>query len=230
MATASLKKTKTTPDKAKSPNRFHNMEEVLEVVGHVPAYRIRMNPLPGEATEEDLLAVEAHEDRLCELVDGILVEKVMATFESSLATVLITAIGMFQKETKQKLGRTLAGDGFLRLFPGRVRAPDVSFILWKNIPNRKFPRVPIASLVPDLAVEILSEGNTEAEMERKLREYFQAGSQLVWIVDPKTRTVRVHTSPRKSVLRTESQSLDGGKVLPGFKLSIRDWFKEAEEG
>jgi Uma2 family endonuclease len=106
----------------------------------------------------------------------------------------------------------------------------VSVILWKNIPGKKFPKDKIASLSPDLAVEILSEGNTEAEMARKLREYFQCGARLVWYVDPKKRTVRVYTSLRKSVLLTEDQALDGGKVLPGFSLSIHEWFEEAEEG
>src|SRR5262249_38754938 len=104
---------------------------------------------------------------------------------------------------------------------------DVSVILWKNMPGGVFPRDKIASLSPDLAVEILSEGNTEAEMARKLKEYFQAGTRLVWYVDPKTRTVRVYTTPRKSVLLTEDQALDGGKVLPGFSLSIREWFAGA---
>lgn len=236
MAMATLKKSKATKTKTKTRGKFTNMEEVLTAVGHVPAYRIRMNPPPGEAKEEDVLAIWEHEDRTCELIDGILVEKdyfperEMAALESFLAAILIGHLFIFQRDTKQKLGAMLTEGGLLRLFPGVVRAPDVSFILWKNIPNRKFPKDPIASLTPDLAVEILSKGNTEEEMKRKLGEYFQAGSQLVWIVDPKARTVRVYTSPRKSLLRTENQSLDGGKVLPGFSLSIRDWFKEAEEG
>jgi Uma2 family endonuclease len=78
------------------------------------------------------------------------------------------------------LAAVLAPDGFLRLFPGRVRAPDVSVILRKNLPDRTFPKEKIPSLSPDLAAEILSEGNTEAEMALKLREYFQCGTRLVW--------------------------------------------------
>jgi Uma2 family endonuclease len=84
-------------------------------------------------------------------------------------------------------------------------------------------------VAPDLAVEVLSEGNTEAEMERKLREYFDAGVLLVWYVDPEARTVRVYTSPGEARLLGEEDTLDGGSVLPGFRLSIRGWFEEAGE-
>jgi Uma2 family endonuclease len=211
------------------PGRYRNLAEVLEAVGHVPAHRIRAWPPPGEATEDDLLQINTHEDVICELVNGILVEKVMATHEASVAAALIGFIAIFQRETKQKLGIPLGADGLLRLFPGRVRAPDVSFLLKKSLPKGKLPKEAIASLAPDLAVEVLSESNSEEEMQLKMREYFQAGSKLVWLVDPKTRTVRVYTSPRKSVLLTEDESVDGGKVLPGFSLSIREWFEEAGE-
>jgi Uma2 family endonuclease len=211
--------------RVKSPDRFTNVAELEEFLGHVPTQRIRLRPVPGEATEKDLLEILAHEGRICELIDGVLVEKVMATFESRLAAVLILFLGSFLRG--KKLGAVLAPDGLLRLFPGHVRAPDVSVILWKNMPGGVFPRDRIASLSPDLAVEILSEGNTEAEMARKLREYFKSGARLVWYVDPDRRTVRVYTRPGKSVLLTEDDVLDGGKVLPGFSLSIREWFAEA---
>ena len=77
-------------------------------------------------------------------------------------------------------------------------------------------------------IEVLSKGNTKREMVRKLDEYFRAGVRLVWYVDPKSRTVRVYTTPDDSVVLSEDQHLDGGDVLPGFALSIRDWFAEAE--
>jgi len=75
---------------------------------------------------------------------------------------------------------------------------------------------------------VLSEGNTPKEMRRKLDEYFRAGVRLVWYVDPKKRTVRVYTARDRSTLLRDNQSLDGGDVLPGFALSIREWFAKAE--
>jgi Uma2 family endonuclease len=205
--------------------RFTNVAELQEFLGNIPAHRIRLHPLPGQATEEDIFAIRAREGRTCELIDGILVEKDMASFESRLGCILIFFLELFLE--KNDLGVVLGEAGLLRLFPGRVRAPDVSFISWKNMPNEEFPREAIASLAPDLAVEILSAGNTPGEMQLKLQDYFQAGSRLVWLVDPETRTVRVYTSPRRSRLLTEEDTLDGGKVLPGFSLPIKKWFARA---
>jgi Uma2 family endonuclease len=79
-----------------------------------------------------------------------------------------------------------------------------------------------------LVVEILSESNTEKEMARKYREYFQAGVQLVWEVDPKTRSVAVYTSPDHSSLLNEAQTLDGGNVLSGFTLPLAQLFAELD--
>ncbi len=205
--------------------RFQNFAELQAALGNIPEWRIRLVPPPGQATEYDLLHVHTQEGRLFELVDGTLVEKDTASFQSRLAAILIHFIESLLDDAD--LGVVLAPDGLLRLFPGCVRAPDVSFISWRRVPGGEFPTDPIASLVPDLAVEILSPSNTAAEIDRKLREYFQSGCRLAWVVDPDSRTVRVHTSPRKSLLLTEADTLDGGKVLTGFSLSIRKWFQRA---
>jgi Uma2 family endonuclease len=205
--------------------RFRNVAELQQHLGGVPAERIRLQPAPGQATEEDVIRIHDHEGSICELIDGVLVEKAMATFEALVAGLLLTFINNHLAD--HDLGIALPPDGLLRLFPGRVRAPDVSFISWKRMPNSELPDEAIASLTPDLAVEVLSTTNTPAEIRMKIEEYFQAGSKLVWIVDPNARTVRVYTSPRRSVLLTEEDTLDGRKVLPGFSLPIREWFARA---
>ncbi|HKM51930.1 MAG TPA: Uma2 family endonuclease, partial [Isosphaeraceae bacterium] len=193
--------------------RFVNFGDVRAYLGGIPDYRIQLRPVPGEATEDDVLAVKAREGRSCELIDGILVEKDMATFESRVAFILGVYLELFIEG--KHLGVILPGDGMLRLFPKQVRIPDVSFVSRKRMPGQELPKEKIWSLAPDLAVEVLSEGNTEEEMDRKLKEYFQAGTKLVWYVDPQDRTVRVYTSPRKFRLLKEHDTLDGGKVLPG---------------
>ena len=88
------------------------------------------------------------------------------------------------------LGVCVGADGMMRIAPGLVRIPDVSFIAWDKLPGRESPKEPIPDLAPDLAVEVLSEGNTKAEMARKVREYFEAGVILVWLIDPKKRTAQ----------------------------------------
>src|SRR5262245_2488811 len=139
-----------------------NIADLQAHLGGIPPERIRLYPPPGMATEQDVLHFDDHEDRLCELVDGILVEKVMASYESLLAGILIQWINNFLD--KNPLGIVLAPDGMLKILPHRVRIPDVSFIRWERFPDRKLPRQPIFEVTPDLAVEILSAGNTEAEM------------------------------------------------------------------
>jgi Uma2 family endonuclease len=201
--------------------------DLLKQLGDISPSRVRVNPPVGMATERDLLNVLEHENRLCELVDGTLVEKAMGVLESYLAVEIIRVLANFVAE--QDLGIVTAPDGALRLMPGLVRMPDVAFISWKQLPNRKCPNEPIASLIPELAVEILSESNTLGEMKRKLGEYFSTGTQLVWIVDPIQRTVEVHTTPDQFTRLEERESLDGGPLLPGFRLPLERLFARVEK-
>src|SRR6516225_7571381 len=113
---------------------------------------------------------------------------------------------------KHDLGICVGADGMMRIAPGLVRIPDVSFISWGRLPGRESPREPIPDLVPDLAVEVLSEGNTKAEMDRKVQEYFDSGVRLVWLIDPRKRTARVFATSEKSALVRSDQVLDGGVV------------------
>jgi Uma2 family endonuclease len=211
-----------------SKPRLRTLAEMVERLGSIPLQRILLDPLPGTATEKDVLAKPRGNKRLCELVDGVLVEKPMGYFESRLGTVLAHLIEDFLEEND--LGIVLGADATLGLGPGLVRLPDVSFISWKHFPSRKLPVVQILREAPDLAVEILSPTNTAQEMARKRHEYFAAGTQLVWEMYPVDRIVRVYNSPEDFLELDEDQTLDGGKVLPGFKLRIKDWLARASKG
>ena len=200
--------------------------DLLARLGDIPAERVRSRPAPGTATERDVIAVHDRENRLCELVDGTLVEKVMG-FDESIYAVHLAASLLNYLETHD-LGQVVGADGMMRLFPGLVRIPDAAFISWGRFPKGKRRRGEIPTVAPDLVVEVLSKKNTPKEMERKLDEYFRVGARLVWYVDPKKRIVRVYTARDRSIVLREDQMLDGGDVLPGFSLSIRDWFTKAE--
>lgn len=200
--------------------------DLVGQLGGISMHRIRLHPSPGCAAEVDVIAAEARDNRLCELVDGVLVEKVMGYYESRLAALLIHFLESFLEE--HDLGIVAGESGMVRLAPGLVRIPDVSFVSWERLPGRKTPREPVPDLVPDFAVEILSESNTAAEMDRKLGEYLAAGVRLVWFVYPDTQSVHVYTSPKHCAVLSGTQVLDGGSVLPGFQLSIREWFDRAE--
>jgi Uma2 family endonuclease len=144
-----------------------------------------------------------------------------------LAAAIIAVLREFVRP--RRLGLVAGADGMVRLTGGLVRIPDVSFVSWDRLPGRRVPIEPIPSFAPDLAVEVLSESNTPAEMARKRREYFAGGTLLVWEIDPETRTAEAFTAPDDSTALDGSQALDGGSVLPGFTLPLRDLFAELEE-
>jgi Uma2 family endonuclease len=191
-------------------------------LGGIPLERIRMSPPPGTATEDDVLAADEHGDRLCELIDGVLVEKTMGYKESLIAVKIIQLLGAFVDI--HGLGIVLGEGGMLRILPHQVRIPDVCFLSWDRFPNRQLPPEPIPALAPDLAIEVLSVSNTEPEMQRKLRDYFTAGVRLVWYIDPSTRSARSYTAENQCVEVGEAGSLSAGDVLPGFELPLRELF------
>lgn len=121
-------------------------------------------------------------------------------------------------------GLALIETGFLLSDePPTVRGPDIAFIAEENLPEEGIPfgfwRVP-----PDLAVEVLSPSNTAADIQEKVLEYLAAGTGLVWVVDPRTRSVASYRGRKDVQLLTEDDTLDGGDVLPGFTLPISHLF------
>lgn len=206
------------------PAKFEDLGELLERLGNVPPKRVCMDPLPGTATEKDLLRKHGTRRRLYELVDGTLVEKGMGHKESVLAIELARLLANFVAENN--LGYCAGADDLVRVLPKLVRGPDVSFVSWKTRPEKTIPNEQISTRVPDLAVEILSPRNTRKEMQIKLKEYFLGGVALVWIIDPKTRTAEAYTAPDVKTGIPSDGTLDGGDVLPGFKLPLAKLFEK----
>ena len=198
------------------------LADLLQRFGPIPAARIRYDPPPGTATEEDVVALETRDHRLFELVDGVLVEKAMGFYESYLAMRLARFLLVFVEQ--HDLGIVVGADGMLRLAPGLVRIPDVSFVSWDQLPQRQIPRQPIPDLAPELVVEVLSAGHTPREMDQKLHEYCTAGVRLVWYVLPERQEVHVYTAPDRRAVLTVAHHLHGGEVLPGFSLPVRQLF------
>jgi Uma2 family endonuclease len=202
------------------------LADLLEQLGGIAPNRVRYPPAPGTATEQDVLDLARREKRLYELVDGALVEKVMGYRESLLAGVILSLLRGWV--VPRNLGLVSGEQGMMRLFPGLVRMPDVAFVSWDRIAAGRIPDEPIPDLAPDIAVEVLSEGNTPGEMDRKRREYFRAGVRLVWMVNPIERSVTVYTAPDRFTKLAEADVLDGGDVLPGLAISLRDLFAELD--
>lgn len=100
-----------------------------------------------------------------------------------------------------------------------VRAPDVGFVTKERLPEG-LPQgyIPLA---PDLAVEVVSPNDDAEDVQRKVMEYLRYGTRLVWVAYPRTRSVVVHTA-EKAITLDSSGTLDGGAVLPGFQLPVRE--------
>ena len=204
------------PEVAEAATDDRTFADVIDDLGGIDPARILAIPFPGTATEDD---AEKYE---CELIDGILVRKDMAFASNYVGSTLLILLGA--EIMRLNLGVVLGEAGLVRLNPGIALAPDISFISWERIRAGTTPERGIPRLVPDLAVEVLSPGNTKAEMTRKRREYFAAGVRLVWELQPKTRTAVVYTADDEGTFLGEAESLDGGDVVPGFTMPLATIF------
>ncbi|MFO0848191.1 MAG: Uma2 family endonuclease [Gemmataceae bacterium] len=193
----------------------------------MPPERVLADPPPGTAIEADLLDEAITRGRGVELVDGILVEKPIGARDEHIAMWIGHLILAFAVE--RQLGTVYGSQGGMRFRVGLVRMPDVSFFRWDSVDNPDDLEDPDGAFVevpPDLAVEVLSPGNTPKEMAIKLGEYAAAGVNLVWYVDPDRKEVTVYPKGKergKKVLGLD-EVLDGGTVLPGFTLPVATIF------
>jgi Uma2 family endonuclease len=130
-------------------------------------------------------------------------------------------LGNFVDE--HKLGTIASNDaGFiLERGPDTVRGPDVSF--WRR---ERLPEVPegYIEVPPDLVVEVVSPGDQYSRIRKKLREYLDKGVRLIWIVDPEDRSLTVYRSLKDVSILTETETVEGGDVVPGFSCRVADLF------
>ena len=204
---------------------LESLGELLASLGGISPDRVRLTPAPGTATVRDLVRLSDKTGRLYELINGTLVEKVMGAKASFVANILSFFMNSWNV-ANGNLGMILGPDGMMKLMRKLVRIPDVSFTNWDRLPNRQVPDEAVPDLAPDLAVEVLSEGNTRQEMAQKLTDYFRSDVRLVWYIDPRRRTVRVYTSPDEMTELDEADTLTGDAVLPGFAIEVARLFDQ----
>ena len=162
--------------------------------------------------------------RICELVDGVLVEKAMGYRESLLALYLARYLIGFVDPAEPRPGfRRGRHDATV---PRSRSDPRRGLRLVGPIPRSEGPGRTDPVSVPDLAIEVLSESNTAKEMERKRGEYFASGVCVVWEVDPRRRSVTVYTRDGSVTTISAPQRLEGGDVLPGFSLDLDELVRE----
>ena len=122
-----------------------------------------------------------------------------------------------------RLGSVFNADTGFRLAsdPDVLRAPDVSFVSRDRRPPRSAKYLTIA---PDLAVEVVSPSDSASDLQEKIGEYLTAGTRLVWVIYPATRTVVIHRADGTIEERRLGQMLEGEDVVPGFACPVADLF------
>ncbi len=203
------------------------LADIHRLLGDIPLNRIVIQPPLGSATESDVERRRASDGRLFELEYGILVEKAMGWYESIIGILVSHALRTYLDQ--HDLGQVLGADGLIKILPGIIKIPDACFISWDRFPSERLARTPIPTLVPNLVVEVLSESNTESEMQNKLHRYFEAGVQLVWYIDPTTRSAISYSSPSDAVQVLPSESITAEGVLPGFSIQLKALFDKADQ-
>lgn len=170
-------------------------------------------------------------NRRAELIDGKVIYMAPAGGEHGFYALEIGAeIRNYVK--KHKLGIGCAAETGFRLFPDRntVRAPDAAFISSQTLERHRDQMdgqtrtAKFWPFAPDLAVEVVSPGDKVEDVEAKVADWFAGGTQLVWVVHPKSRTIHVFRSATQVQILSADDELDGEDVVPGFRCPISDIF------
>ncbi len=173
-------------------------------------------------TNEDLWRIVADGSRY-ELYQGELVPMTPVGLEHG--RIVVRFAGLLDSYVRKNgLGAVCTEVGF-HLFekPDTTWAPDIAFISQSRLPQGSAAEK-FVDFAPDLAVEVLSPWDTVTEMTRKVETYLSAGVRLVWVIDPGTQRVTAYRSLQDVKLLTPDQELDGGDVLPGFRLKVAEIF------
>ncbi len=175
-------------------------------------------------TAAELLAMPDDHSHLYELVKGELITMPPAGGEhGAIGINAATFINVFVRQND--LGVVFNSDtGFIiESDPDTVRAPDVSFVRKERIPVEGIPKgfIPLA---PDLAVEVISPSDSYTEVAEKVAQLLEAGTLLVVLIDPRTRTIALHNQNGEISRLAEANTLTLGDVLPGFQCSVGELF------
>ena len=182
----------------------------------------------GIATSSPMTAVELERlslpDKQVELVRGrLLVREPPGSWHGRISARLALRVGDYVQ--RHALGDIFAqGTGFkIASNPDTVRAPDLAFVARDRMD--RIARRGFAELAPDLVVEVLSPDDRPGEVLAKVADWLDAGTRLVWVIDPERFEARVYRRDGTLSLLDRHASLDGEDVLPGFACPLRDFLE-----
>lgn len=161
-----------------------------------------------------------------EIVNGELIDMENRCAKHGYIAIILSA-ALFNWVSTRKLGAMFDSSTAFKMKSGNKRSPDVSFMAKEHL--QRLDDLPDRFLEggPDLGVEILSPGNTVAEIHDKLVEYFENGARLGWVIHPQEGYVLVYRSSQKpDRLLKSTDSLDGEEIVPGFTLPVAELFQK----
>ncbi|MGC8641529.1 MAG: Uma2 family endonuclease [Isosphaeraceae bacterium] len=190
---------------------------------------------PGQAQSVSLIppmsgtAGQAAVEPLFEVVDGKIEEKKIGAREIEIATILTGHL--FQCVREHRSGRVLVEFVFRIIVEKDLqRRPDVAFVSHARWPfHRRVPDLPVWDMAPDLAIEVISQSNSAFQVQDKIHDYFEAGVRQVWVIYPKQAEVYVYSSPKQVQILGIGQDIEGGDLLPGFRLPVAHLFEDDPE-
>jgi Uma2 family endonuclease len=175
-------------------------------------------------TDAEFMVLPEDEHRY-ELVNGELIDMGNSGMEHGyLACILTVQLGGYIQANK--LGVICDSSTAFTLKNGNKRSPDISFISRDRLQGLSRPPKGFFEGSPDLVVEILSPGNTVAEMHEKITEYFENETRLLWKIDPNERCVLVYRGVEPDRLLRMGDRLEGEDVVPGFSMAIAELFEQ----
>ena len=174
-------------------------------------------------TPEDLLGMPDNATK--ELVNGQIVEKNVSVESSKIEALFTSRFQIFLLSNPvadvfpASLGYQCFEDD-----PSKIRKPDTTVIRLDRLKNLPDPNPGYMPIVPDLAVEVISPNDVVYDVDEKVQEYLDAGFPLVWVADPKARTITVYPLGGRPVIHTGDDELTAEAVLPGFRCKVADFF------
>ena len=185
-----------------------------------PTSKAAQHPL---LTADDL-AKQPNDDSRYELVKGVLRKMPPAGFEHGICAAEIgSKLNVYVKT--HKLGYVCGAETGFKIAqnPDTVRAPDAAFVCQASIERQGIVRGYWEG-APDLAVEVISPGDTYAEVSEKVEEWLTAGCRMVWVINPRRETVEVYRPNVDFTILRRTDTLDGGDVVEGFQCPVQDIF------
>jgi Uma2 family endonuclease len=178
-------------------------------------------------TDEEFMALP-DDGHHYEIINGELIDMGNSgALHGYVCSTLMILLGGYVRQ--HNLGAMLDSSTAFKMKNGNKRSPDIAFFAKERLQGIAVLTSGYLEGAPDLAVEVLSPGNTVEEMDDKLTEYFENGSRLVWVINPTQHYVLVYRSAQEpDRLLKGKDSLDGEEVIPGFTLAIADLFQKLD--